>query len=84
MAFDEYLKFVIPAISIMAPILIMLLTRGFESGKRSVVNETNLLRVMEDVPQLREKTTDIYKQLGEIKTNIAVLDDRVKRFVGAV
>ena len=60
----------------------MLLTRGFESGKRGVVNETNLLRVMEEVPHLRDKTTDIYKQISEMKTDIAVLDDRVKRFVG--
>ena len=82
MAYDEFLKFLFPAIGIIAPIIIMMLTRGFESGKRSVVNETNLMRMMEEVPHLREKTSDLYKQIGEIKTDIAVIDDRLKRFVG--
>ena len=82
MAYDELLKFIFPAVGIVAPIIIMMLTRGFESGKRSVVNETNLLRVMEEVPHQREKISEIFEQLGEIKTDIAVLNDRVKRFVG--
>lgn len=82
MAYDELFKFIFPAVGIIAPIIIMMLTRGFESGKRSVVNETNLMRMMEEVPHLREKTSDLYKQIGEIKTDIAVIDDRLKRFVG--
>ena len=76
------LGFIIPAISIIAPIVIMLVTRGFESGKRSVVNETNLTRIMEEVPRQREKISDIYDKIGELEKSVAVIDDRVKRFVG--
>ena len=60
----------------------MLITRGFESGKRSVVNETNLTRVMEEVPHQREKISEIYDRIGALEKNVAVIDDRVKRFVG--
>lgn len=76
------MSFLIPGISIVAPIIVLFLVRGLESAKRSVVNETNLVRIMEDVPHQREQITDIYKQLNEVKTEVAIIDDRVKRLVG--